>query len=124
MSPSSAGNRNRAISHAVRGLVASFMRSEGFDAVAKAHISRISEGIDAALDPDIAGIDGVHIDVSSRVQHRLSEDLDDARRTAAINGRHIAALVQYRPSRDVEQSFVVMGLDHFSKLLRDSGHSP
>lgn len=78
-----AGNRNRAISHAVRNLVSGYLETEGFETTPKRYASRISESLEHALEPDIAGLPLVHLDVSSRVLHRLSDDLDGARRAGA-----------------------------------------
>lgn len=114
----SAGNQNRVIHAAVRDIVANYIGTQGLDVTAKPYSRKISEGLEHALAPDVAGLPGVHLDVSSRLTHRLSIDLDSARRAGSINGADVSAFVQYRPERDPGESFVVLGLDQFCHLLR------
>lgn len=118
------GNKNRAIAVVVRGLIASYLEHEGIDAVAKPYHSRISDSLDHAFEPDVAGLPRTHLDVSSRLTHRFAEDLDGARRAGAINGAEVSAFVQYRANKDISESFVILGLDHFSKLLRGDHLAP
>lgn len=115
------GNANRAIAVVIRGLISSYLVTEGFDTTPKPYSRKISDSLETALDPDVTGLPGVHLDVSSRLTHRLSEDLDAARRAASINGTELGAFVQYRPERSVAEAYVVLGLDHFAKLLRAAG---
>lgn len=120
-----AGNRNRAISHAVRGLVSAYMDTAGFETTPKPYASRISESLEHALEPDIGGLlPLVHLDVSSRLQHRLADDLDSARRAGAVNGAEVSAFVQYRSEKPIAEAYVVLGLDHFAQLLRAAQASP
>lgn len=119
-----AGNQNRAIAVVVRELIASYLDREGFDAVAKPYQPRISDSLDHTFAPDVAGLPRTHLDVSSRLTHRLSIDLDGARRAGAINGAEVSAFVQYRANKDISESFVILGLDHFSKLLRGDHLAP
>ncbi|MDD7929883.1 hypothetical protein [Microbacterium thalli] len=119
-----AGNRNRAISHAVRNLVSGYLGTEGFETTPKPYAGRISDSFETALEPDIQGLPGVHLDVSSRLQHRLADDLDSARRAGAVNGTEVSAFVQYRAERPIPESYVIVGLDHFAKLLRAAQASP
>lgn len=118
------GNQNRAIAVAIRGLVAAFLDAHGHEVSAKPYARRISEALDGALAPDVAGIPGVHLDVSSRLQHRLSDDLDSAVRAAKINGDQLAVLVQYRPDRDVGQAYAICTLADMSKLLHAADAAP
>lgn len=112
------GNRNRAIAVAVRDLVATYAQHAGFpEAAPRPYARKLSEALDDPFAPDVSGIPGVHLAVSSRLNHRLSEDLDAARRAGAINGAGVAALVQWRSERDVSEAFVVLGLDDFLQLV-------
>ena len=117
------GNQNRAIAIAIRNLVSTYLGTEGFNTVPKPYHRRVSESLDSAVDPDVSGIDGVHIDVSSRLQHRLSDDLDAARRAGHINGSDVAVLVQYRPERPVSESYAIVGPSSFMPL-RAPAHRP
>lgn len=103
---------------AMREIVAVFLAEEGFsDAKAKPTFTRISEGLDLADMPDVAGVPGVYMAVSARRAHRLSVDLDAARREADAAGYPVAALVQTR-ERSVGEAFVILTLSDFVKLAR------
>ncbi|MGX1701703.1 hypothetical protein [Microbacterium sp. NPDC055357] len=67
---------------------------------------------------DVLGVPGVTVLASAEHRMRLSEDLDVAGRRAADAGDQIGAVVQRRHGRPTAESYVLMTLDHFGKLLR------
>ncbi|MFG6502511.1 hypothetical protein [Microbacterium sp. P05] len=118
-------NKNRSVHRAVVDLVGAFFEQEEIFATVAPRPSRvapikISEALDVDLDtlaPDIA-IPGVAVTVTSRLRHRLSDDLDAATRTAVLTGAPVGALVQWRADVGIDQSYAVMSLAHFAKLVR------
>lgn len=121
MSPAAHGNTNRSVHAAVRDLTASYLAAEGIATVAKKMPKTVSESLgDDVLDPDLA-LDGVDLRVTSRLRpFRLSEDLESVTCGAALRGVDVAAVVQWRSERPIEEAFVVLDLQSFTKLLRRS----
>lgn len=107
--------------HAVTDLAATWLRSAGFeDASPRPYHSKISDALgEGVLGPDIRGIEGVHLRVSTRGSFRLGGDLDDARRAAALSSESdVAALLQLRRGGSaINEAFVVVALSDFARLL-------
>ncbi|KZE41588.1 hypothetical protein [Microbacterium sp. T32] len=117
--PAAIGNANPSVHHAVRELTVGYLRAEGFDVSAKRHHARLSDALaDDMLAPDVEGIPGVHLAVTSRLRHRLSGDLDAARRAADINGTSVAAVLQWRAERPIADAYVLVSLADFARLVR------
>lgn len=113
-----AGNRNVALHHAVRELVSAYLETRGFDTTAKPRVSTLSGSLGRGIAPDVSGVPGVYLDVTSRGVYRLSVDLDAARSGGDVTGYPIAAFVQHRAGRPVEESFVVMQLGDFATMAQ------
>lgn len=112
------GNASSGVHNAVRQLAATYFQRQGFAAVAKRHRARLSDAFgDDGLDPDVQGLPGVHLAVTSRLHHRFSSDLDAARRAADLNGSKVAALLQWRSERDIAEAYIVMTARDFSRLM-------
>lgn len=118
------GNQSRKLHQAMRELVAAFLSGEGFDAVASPVHTKISTAIDAGLQPDVVGLEGIWLDVSARGAHRLSVDLDSARATASMAGYGVTALIQHRSARGVDEAFAVLTLGDLAKLARAAAPAP
>lgn len=117
------GNRNRGVHRAVTDLTALFLAGEGIDSTVKTTYARISDSLgDDALDPNIA-LDGIDLRVSSKLVHRLSEDLATVTRGAEIRGVPIAAVVQWR-DKAIENSYAIVSLADFAKLVRGDHLTP
>ncbi|WP_431072106.1 hypothetical protein [Microbacterium phyllosphaerae] len=125
MSGPAYGNKNRAIHRAVVDLAASYLDAEGITAITKRRASTISDALadDIVFAPDLA-VEGVHLDVSSKLTHKLAEDLESAQRAAAINGTLAAGFVQWRGDKEIDQAYVVTSLAHFAKLIRGDHLTP
>lgn len=41
-----------------------------------------------------------------------------------MNGAEVSAFVQYRAERPIAESYVIVGLDHFARLLRPAQAAP
>lgn len=119
-----AGRDSRKLHQALRELTAHYLTGEGIEAVAKPAFSKISESIDLAGTPDVAGLDGVWIDVAIRGAYRLSTDLDQARLDATAAGYPVAALVAQRTGREISEAYVVTTLEDFSRLARAAAPIP
>lgn len=117
------GNQSRRLNESLRGLVAYYLSSEGFDAEPSPIHSKISTALDAGLAPDVTGVPGIWVDVSARGNHRLSTDLDSARATAGMAGYDTTVLVQTRGGRGIEEAFAVLTLADFAKLA-NGDHLP
>jgi hypothetical protein len=113
-----AGNRNVALHQAVRELVSSYLETRGFDTTAKPHETTISESLGKGVEPDVLGLPGVFLDVTSRGTYRLSVDMDSARAGADVTGHRVAAFVQHRAGRPIEESFVILELRDFATLAQ------
>ncbi len=119
MSGPAPGNRNLATALAVRELVAAHLSAEGFDAIARRHAGKLSEAAADALVPDVDGLPGTFVVVSSRRNpYRFWEDLATAENGAALTGRRRGVLIQWRSSQPIGQAFAVMSLDTLAGLLR------
>lgn len=118
MSPAAPGNQNRSVHAAVRDLTASYLAAEGIAAIVKRTPKTISDSLeDDVIAPDLA-LDGVHLDVTSRLRpYRMAEDLETAQRAAAINGTPVAGFVQWRSEQSIENAYVVTSLRDFAKLI-------
>lgn len=113
-----AGNRNIALHSAVRELVASYLRTRGFDTTAAPRDPTVSAALARGIRPDVAGIAGVYLDVTSRGTYRLSVDMDSTRAGADLTGHPVAAYVQHRAGRPIQQSFVILELGDFATLAK------
>lgn len=118
------GNQSRRLNESLRGLVAYYLSSEGFEAEASPIHSKISTALDAGLAPDVVGVPGVWIDVSARGNHRLSVDLDAARATATMAGYDTTVLVQSRGGRGIDEAYAVLTLGDLVKLARAAETTP
>lgn len=118
-------NKNRSVHVAVRDLVSLFLDSRGISSTVKRDPKRLSDSLgEDALDPDLA-LDGIDLRVSSKLRpFRLSEDLEQAQRVAAIRGSKLGAVVQWRSERPIESAFVVVSLQDFSKLVNGDHLTP
>jgi hypothetical protein len=113
------GNVSPSVHAAVRDLTVGFLQGERFDVSAKRRHARLSDSLgDDTLAPDVHGLPGVHLAVTSRLRHRLSTDLDAARRAADLNGTPVAAVLQWRAQRPIADSYVLVTLADFAKLVR------
>lgn len=121
MSPAAHGNTNRSTHAAVRDLVSMYLDAHGIATTAKRTPTGLSDSLsDDAIDPDLA-LDGVDLRVTSRKRpYRLSEDLESITGSAAIRGVPVGAVIQWRSERPIDQAFVVLDLQSFTKLLRRS----
>lgn len=118
MSGPAHGNRNRSAHRAVVDLVQLALDARGISSTTKREPKTLSDSLgDDALDPDLA-LDGVDLKVTSRLTHRLSEDLESAQRTAVIRGTAMGALVQWRGDRPIDQAFVIVSLSDFATLAK------
>ncbi|KAA9154747.1 hypothetical protein F6B41_12285 [Microbacterium lushaniae] len=117
-----AGNRNVALHQAVRELVSAYLETRGFDTTPKPRESTLNAALGSGIVPDVSGIPGVHLDVTSRAVYRLSVDLDSARAGADVTGHPVAAFVQHRAGRPIEQSFVILELGDFATLAKLASH--
>lgn len=118
MSGPAHGNRNRSVHVAVRDLVALYLDAEGIAATPKRTPHGLSDSLgDDALDPDLS-LAGMDLNVTSRLTHRLSDDLDAVTRAAAIRGVPVAGFVQWRGDRPVEQAYAILPLSGLAKLIR------
>lgn len=118
-------NTNRSTHRAVVDLVGSFLDIEGIASTVTSRPATISESLDGdGLAPDLA-LDGVDLDVSSRLSpYRLSESLDAVNSAAALRGVEIGAFVQWRSERPISEAYVITSLRDFSKLVRGDHMSP
>lgn len=127
MSPAAPGNANRSVHVAVRDLVSLFLDAQGIASTAKRIPARakISDALgDDALDPDLA-LDGIDLRVSSRLRpFRLSEDLEQSQRVAALRGSRIGGLIQWRSETPIEQAYAIVSLADFAKLIRGDHLTP
>lgn len=110
------GNRNRARHTAATALVANYLDAQGIATTTHARPSKISEGI-GDVRPDIDA-EGLAVTVTSRVDQRLSPDLDSAVVTARLSGAGAGALVMWRSQRDISEAYAVLTLADFAKLIR------
>ncbi len=111
-------NRNRSVHAAVRDLVQLALDARGISSTARRESKGLSDSLgDDAVDPDLALV-GVDLNVSSKLTHRLAQDLDSVSRGAQIRGVPISAFVQWRADEQIENAYVVTSLASFSKLLR------
>ncbi|MDQ0725695.1 hypothetical protein [Microbacterium sp. W4I20] len=113
------GNASRSVHRALRDLVASYLDSQGIQAVTKRQAVSISDSLseEVALVPDLS-ISGVDVDVSSKLRHRLSESLDSVQRGAILRDVPAYGFVQWRADRDISGAYVVLDLASFARLLR------
>lgn len=110
------GNRNVSVHHVVRELVSRYLETRGFATTARPRQAKISSALDGGVRPDVSGVEGVFLDVTSRGTYRLSLDLDAARSGADVTGDRVAAFVQHRAGRPISDAFVVMSLADFATL--------
>lgn len=119
-----AGNRNVALHSAVRELVSRYLETRGFETTARPRQAKISSSLNGEVRPDVSGVPGVFLDVTSRGTHRLSVDLDAARSGADVTGDPVAAFVQHRAGRPIAEAFAVLSLSDFATLLRGDHRPP
>lgn len=118
MSGPAYGNKNRSVHRAVVDLVGAYFEQQNIPATVTHTPTKLSEAMDDdALAPDIS-IPNVAVTVTSRLRHRLSDDVDNATRTAVLAGLPTGALVQWRAERDISESYAVLPLAHFANLVR------
>lgn len=113
------GNQNRSVHAAVTDLCVVYLEQAGFEGVvARPYHERLSDELREDLaGGDVRGLPGVHLDVRSRLRHRLDVDMDRARVGADLSGQSVAAFVQWRSSRPVSDSYVVMDFRSFVALM-------
>ncbi len=118
-------NKNRSVHRAITDLIGLFLDQEGITAITKRTPTTLSDSMtDDVVAPDLA-IKNVHLDVTTRLSpFRLSEALESAERAAAINETPVAGFVQWRGDRPVADSYVVLSLRDFSKLVRGDHLTP
>lgn len=118
MSGPAHNNRNRSTHRVIVDLVQLALDARGISSTARRDPKSLSDSLtDDAVDPDLALV-GVDLNVSSRLTHRLAEDLDSVARGAQIRGVPISAFVQWRADEQIENAYVVTSLASFSKLIR------
>lgn len=123
------GNANRGVHGAVTQLAAMYFRSAGFEgAQPRPYRAKISDDIESGvLRPDVEGVEGVHVRVSTRGDSlRLGGDLDATRRAAALNARgDVGVLVQLRKGESpISEAFAVLALADLARLLGGSTPRP
>lgn len=116
MMPAAYGNKSRATHAAVVDLVAGYLDSKGIAATAHHRPAKLSDAV-GDIQPDVSA-EGIALNVTSRLQHRLSIDLDAATDTARLSESPVGAFVQWRGDRPVDQSYVVMSLGTLAALIR------
>lgn len=118
------GNRNRSTHRALVDLVQLALDARGISATRKKTPARLSDALGPeALDPDLS-MQGVDLNVSSKLAFKLSEDLDAVTRGAEIRGVPVAAVCQWRGDRGIAESYVVMQLSGFVRLVRGDHLTP
>lgn len=101
-----------------------YLDAEGIGAITKRTPAGLSDSLgDDSLDPDLT-LAGVDLNVSSKLTHRLSEDLDSVTRGAKIRGVGVGAFVQWRGDKQIENAYVITTLGDFAKLVRGDHLSP
>ncbi|WP_426181852.1 hypothetical protein [Microbacterium sp. TWP3-1-2b2] len=112
-------NTNRSTHRAVRDLAVAYLDREGIPAITKRMPKGLSDSLDDdAIAPDLA-LDGVDLDVSSRLSpFRLSESLESVQRTAQIRGVPAYGFIQWRGDHEIRNSYVVLDLASFARLVR------
>lgn len=118
-------NANRSTHRAVVDLVGSFLDIEGIASTATRRPASISESLNGdGFAPDLA-LDGVDLDVSSRLSpYRLSESLDAVNAAAALRGVVVGAFVQWRGNQEIGNAYVVTSLRSFARLVRGDHLTP
>jgi hypothetical protein len=112
------GNVSRATHHAVVDLATNYLSQSGFDVTPRPYHERISDTLaDGPIDGDVRGLEGVFMNVSSRLTLKLHTDLDRARMGADIAGKPVACIVQWRGDRSVADAYAVMSLRDLARLL-------
>ena len=125
MSPAAYGNTNRATHRAVVDLVGLYLDGAGIVTTRKRTPTSLSDSFtdDVVLAPDLA-VHGVHLNVSSKLTHKLWEDLESVQRGAAINHTPVGAFVQWRGEQEIADAYVVTSLADFAKLIRGDHLTP
>ena len=113
---SAPGNRNHAVHRAVSALVHEYIQGEG---IPSRHFPRPTRLVDLTdeLRPDV-DVAGVAVTVSSKLRHRLSEDLDSAVGIANIVASPVGVLVQWRADRPVDESYAILRLADLATLIK------
>lgn len=116
MSGPAFGNTSRATHQAVVDLTRMYLGERLDGLTSRPYSRRAADDLDD-LGADVRGIPNVYLDVSARIRHDLAGDLDSARRGADIAGAGVAAFIQWRAGTGIENSYAVLSLADFRKLL-------
>lgn len=109
-------NRNHAVHRAVSSLVHDYLQSEG---IPVKHYPRPTPLVDLSdevhADVDAAGL---AITVSSKLRHRLSEDLDAAVGVANLSGSPVGVLLQWRANKPIPGAYAIVTLRDLATLVK------
>lgn len=109
-------NRNHAVHRAVSALVHEYIQGEG---IPSTHYPRPTRLVDLTdeLRPDVDAA-GLAITVSSKLRHRLSEDVAAAVGIANLSGSPVGCVVQWRADEPISNAYAVMRLQDLATLIK------
>lgn len=110
------GNRNHRTHRAVVDLAREYISGEGVPVKAYPRPTRLMD-ISDEIHPDI-DLAGIAVSVTSRRTLRLSDDLDAAVGVANLSGSAMGALLQWRATEPIADSYVVTRLTDFVALVQ------
>lgn len=76
---------------------------------------------DEAPTPDILGVPGWHLRVTTGDRRTWGGAVDSAEQAAALAGPEHAAVIAYRRGQPVSRAFVVLSLDTFADMIAERG---
>ena len=109
---------NKGITYAFRNEVLLYLNGKGLDVNRPPELKSIGQFIDDPFYGDVLGLDPWVLETHSRKTYDMSGDLDAAAREARQAGTDLYATVIDRRGRSIEQSYVVMPLQVFTRVLR------
>lgn len=109
---------NKGTSYRFRNEVLVYLNGKGFDVNRPRELRSIGQFLDDPFYGDILGLDPWVLETHSRKTYDMSGDLDAAAKEARRAGTDLYATVIDRRGRSVEQSYVVMPLQVFSRMLQ------
>ncbi len=103
-----------------RELVALQLQADGIETATARTLTRSASAFgDDGPRPDIEGIPRVHLDAAAAQLAKLGSYLDAAASAAELAGQgRIPALALYRQRRPASESYVVLQLADFARLVR------
>ncbi|MFF8187855.1 hypothetical protein ACF044_11430 [Microbacterium sp. NPDC016588] len=101
---------------AVSALVHEYIQGEG---IPSTHYPRPTRLVDLTdeLRPDVDAA-GLAITVSSKLRHRLSEDVAAAVGIANLSGSPVGCVVQWRADEPISNAYAVMRLQDLATLIK------